>query len=223
MQLAFAGLHQTDIVGPMERYQDYVIKDGKFVGAFEEMYRKFEDPWHQSEPQAVELSVGRQAACAAISRHQIKSVVEFGCGKGHFANLISHLTNAKVCGVDIAPTAIEKARALFPATQFEVGQVKDLPRYRGFDAILFSEVTGYLLPELKTTFDLMREHFAGKYFIHNLVFYPKGVQQYGKDYFSSLEEFLEFCPFPWLEKNVWTPNQPNAVTVTSVVFKITRK
>ena len=33
----------------MDRYQDYVIKDGKFIGKFEEMYQKFDDPWHQSE------------------------------------------------------------------------------------------------------------------------------------------------------------------------------
>lgn len=205
----------------MERYQDFVIKNGKFVGRFEEMYRKFDDPWHQSEPDAVELSVGRQAACTAIRRYQIKSVVEFGCGKGHFAHMIETLTAAKVCGVDIAPTAIEKAGALFPGTRFEVGEVKNLPRYRDFDAILFSEVTWYLLPELKKTFELMREHFAGKYFIHNLVFYPVGVQQYGKEYFTSLEEFLAYCPFPWLEKSSWTTNQPGAVTETSAVFKIT--
>ena len=30
------------------RYQDYVIKDGKFIGDFEGMYRNFDDPWHQS-------------------------------------------------------------------------------------------------------------------------------------------------------------------------------
>ncbi len=28
------------------KYQDYVIKDGYFVGKFEEMNQKFSDPWH---------------------------------------------------------------------------------------------------------------------------------------------------------------------------------
>ena len=28
------------------KYQDLVIKDGKFVGKFEEMYQKFSDPWN---------------------------------------------------------------------------------------------------------------------------------------------------------------------------------
>ena len=27
------------------KYQDYVIKNGKFVGRFDEMYQKISDPW----------------------------------------------------------------------------------------------------------------------------------------------------------------------------------
>ena len=30
------------------KYQDYVIKDGQFIGRFEEMYRDVSDPWHCS-------------------------------------------------------------------------------------------------------------------------------------------------------------------------------
>ena len=28
------------------KYQDLVIKNGKFIGKFEEMYQKFSDPWN---------------------------------------------------------------------------------------------------------------------------------------------------------------------------------
>jgi hypothetical protein len=28
------------------RYQDLVIKNGKFIGKFEQMYQKFSDPWN---------------------------------------------------------------------------------------------------------------------------------------------------------------------------------
>ena len=28
------------------KYKDYVIKNGKFVGKFDEMYQKFSDPWN---------------------------------------------------------------------------------------------------------------------------------------------------------------------------------
>ena len=28
------------------KYQDLVIKNGKFIGKFDEMYRTFKDPWN---------------------------------------------------------------------------------------------------------------------------------------------------------------------------------
>ncbi len=28
------------------KYKNYVIKNGKFIGKFEEMYQKFNDPWN---------------------------------------------------------------------------------------------------------------------------------------------------------------------------------
>ena len=31
------------------RYQDFVIKDGKFIGEFEKMYQNFDDPWNQKK------------------------------------------------------------------------------------------------------------------------------------------------------------------------------
>ena len=31
------------------KYQDLVIKDGKFVGEFEKMYQEFDDPWNQTK------------------------------------------------------------------------------------------------------------------------------------------------------------------------------
>lgn len=31
----------------MKSYQDYVIRNGEFIGQFEEMYRQCDDPWHQ--------------------------------------------------------------------------------------------------------------------------------------------------------------------------------
>ena len=43
-----------------ERYQDYVIQDGRLIGEFEQMYQDFDDPWHQTvhEQFASEKAVG---------------------------------------------------------------------------------------------------------------------------------------------------------------------
>ena len=42
------------------QYQDYVIRDGKLIGEFEQMYADFEDPWEQStrEEKSIEKLIG---------------------------------------------------------------------------------------------------------------------------------------------------------------------
>jgi len=36
-----------NIKGNPHDYHDYVFKDGKFIGAFEEMYLNVDDPWYR--------------------------------------------------------------------------------------------------------------------------------------------------------------------------------
>lgn len=40
-----------------KNYHDYVIRDGKFIGAFEKMYRNVEDPWHQGDATAIQYDL----------------------------------------------------------------------------------------------------------------------------------------------------------------------
>ena len=89
------------------KYQDLVIKDGKFVGEFEKMYQEFDDPWNQTKEGYVENSVSRQIVCNYINQYQINSMVEFGCGLGKTTNFISNKTNINkvyVYGNDIKET-----------------------------------------------------------------------------------------------------------------------
>jgi hypothetical protein len=39
-----------------DNYRDYVIKDGKFIGAFEEMYQNIEDPWNHGNATAIQYA-----------------------------------------------------------------------------------------------------------------------------------------------------------------------
>lgn len=64
----------------MERYQDYVIKDGRFIGRFEEMYQKFEDPWNQKT--CIRDSYIRHITNISIRRYHVKNLLEVGCGVG---------------------------------------------------------------------------------------------------------------------------------------------
>jgi len=38
-------MRQRDRETERGKYQDFVIKNGRFIGKFEEMYQKFSDPW----------------------------------------------------------------------------------------------------------------------------------------------------------------------------------
>ena len=205
-----------------KRYQDYVIKDGKLVGKFEEMYREFDSPWQQTETEQL-FSKSRHTACLNIRKFGIRSVVEFGSGLGYTSDMIQRATGANVLGIDISETAVKKAKDRFPQIEFRADSVENIERYANYDAILFAEITWYILPQLTSVFEKMLKHFSGKYFLHNLVFYKGNTQQYGKEYFRSLDEFVSYCPFRLLESTISTMAEENSTIETSTIFKIEKK
>lgn len=202
------------------RYQDFVIKDGKFIGEFEKMYQLFDDPWNQKKDGYVENSISRQIVCNYIKHFDIKSIVEVGCGLGKTSNFIKKQTDAKVLGIDISSTSINKAKNSYPDILFEVDDVLNLHKYIEYDAVFFSEITWYLLEDklIDRALDLLSQYYKGKFFIHNLVFY-KGQQKYGVDYFTNLQEFIKFCPFKAIAKVEIDITASDCIE-TSVIFEI---
>lgn len=165
-------------------YQDYVIKDGKLVGKFEEMYRNCDDPWELQKKQPITesiiLHILRQMNC--------RRVLEVGCGFGRISDQI-RAAGIEVLGVDVAPTAIAKARALYPETKFEVGDLLDFDRYRAFkaDVIVLSQITWYVLDKLDAFLEFMRTECPRTRLLHVLTIYAPGVQKYGVDKFTDEE------------------------------------
>lgn len=108
-------------MGPIKSndYRDYVIKDGKFIGAFEEMYRNCPDPWHQDEVQPLAEDI----ALLLLSKRRYQGVLDIGCGKGRFTNHLKCATGASVTALDISPTAIQIARSRYPDIEFLVATV----------------------------------------------------------------------------------------------------
>ncbi len=202
------------------KYQDLVIKDGKFVGEFEKMYQEFDDPWNQTKEGSVENSISRQIVCNYINQYQINSMVEFGCGLGKTTNFISNKTNINILGVDISETSIIKSKKRYPELKFEVNDIENIDEYKDYECYFFSEITWYILEDNKIDkiFEIMKNKLNGKYFIHNLVFY-KGQQRYGLDYFSSLDQFIEFCPFKLLGKTICEFEESDS-SETSSIFRI---
>jgi len=202
------------------KYQDLVIKDGKFVGEFEKMYQLFDDPWNQTKEGYVENSISRQIVVNYIKSFGIKRLVEFGCGLGKTCDFIHSNTDIDILGVDISETSIQKSKLNYPHLNFKVDEILNIGNYKDYDCYFFSEITWYLLEDkmIDRIFDIMKKKLKGKYFIHNLVFY-KGQQKYGNEYFTSLKEFISFCPFKLVGK-VEIDIYGNDCFETSSIFKI---
>lgn len=101
-------------------YHDYVIKDGEFVGKFEEMYSSCDDPWYQTKHENVLGCTSKLVSASYILKFGIKEIIEFGCGLGFYTSFLRDFTGAKVAGVDISETAIRKAKKYFLDMDFFV-------------------------------------------------------------------------------------------------------
>lgn len=199
-----------------ESYHDYVIKDGKFIGKFDEMYSKFEDPWMQSNQPN---KYSRTAGILHIKKFNIKSVLECGCGLGYYADWIRKETGIVCKSIDISEKAIEQAKILFPNLDFEVADISvDLEKYTDYDCIMLAEIIWYILPDLKKINDVLLQHFKGKYLIVNQVFY-KGTQKYGNEYFTNLREFVKYMPFK-LVGHCEASTEEDSTVETSSIFLI---
>ncbi|HEY6162339.1 MAG TPA: hypothetical protein VI112_13995 [Bacteroidia bacterium] len=120
----------------MKDYHDYVIRDGKYIGKFEEMYKTFDDPWMQSQQPN---KYSRSAGIHHLKNHYITSVLECGCGLGYYAEWIYRETGIIPKSIDISPSAIEKAKKIFPHLDFELADVtKELSRFRDKECIFLT-------------------------------------------------------------------------------------
>lgn len=98
------------------RYQDYVIKDGRLVGAFDDMYRDHTDPWDQSREHDRTDKVILLNVIRRISEREPMRVVDIGCGLGYFSGQFSAL-GIPVLALDVSEEAIVRARYLMDIQQ----------------------------------------------------------------------------------------------------------
>ena len=127
------------------KYQDFVIRDGKFIGNFEGMYRAFDDPWEQStrETNSREKKIGLEI----LKNNNYKNVIELGCGLGHYTNQIFNITQNCV-GIDISESAIQKASILYPNCKFITSDILNENLYKNLDCVMMVEITWYVLEKL---------------------------------------------------------------------------
>ncbi len=206
---------------PLPRYQDYVIKDGKLVGDFDGLYENFDDPWHQSREDHT-FDSRRVLAMSWCNQLRKKSgcnrVVELGCGFGYLTEQLRQQNFASV-GVDISQVAIEKAREINPSSNFITAGLHDFENIAKFDPDIFlmSEITWYVLDDLKRFIENIRIHKNQRqkptYLIHLLSTYAPGVQKYGVDKFTNLEEIKKYFDLDYLESGyIQTPRDDDLLS-----------
>jgi SAM-dependent methyltransferase len=195
------------------KYQDYVIKDGKLIGEFEEMYKDHEDPWNQTTREA--YSSEKAAGINLITRlknvFNIKNVVELGSGFGDYSARI-HQLGLNTTGLDISPTAVKKAneRHLYLNNlsnvniSFEVSDFDNFERLLQLcpDIIVMPEITWYVLDKLPNFKAFLKKYLPNTFLLHMLMTYSPGVQVYGREYFSDLEGILEYFGMHYLESGL---------------------
>lgn len=187
----------------MNDYRDYVIKDGAFVGRFEDMYRECDDPWEQTKDVANNYS--KMATIASVHRLGYRKVLEIGCGLGYFTHFLNiMIPECRFIGMDISETAIRRAKKTFPETDYVVGDISDpgcltdLMR-GGYDALLFTEIMWYILEDLQSIIAGIKRDFYGRHIMINQTFYPEGQQSYGREYFTTPEEMVDYFDMPMVE------------------------
>lgn len=184
------------------RYQDYVIRDGRLVGEFEQMYRDHDDPWRQvaEEGWASEKSIG--LALLERLRHSfgVRRVLDIGCGLGQFTERIA-ARGFEATGIDVSETAVAKARHRNRNAAFAVAGVTDFAELRALepDVVVMTETTWYVLDELPAFLVFLRRDLPDAFLFHALETYPPGVQQLGTDRFTDLGGIMRFFAMTYLE------------------------
>lgn len=201
---------------PKKNYHDFVIKNGQFIGKFEEMYQQCSDPWIQTtQPN----KFARTAGIIQMKSINATKILECGCGLGYYSNAIFKELGIVPRSIDISPTGIARAKKLFPKLSFEVCDItKSLIEYKTYDCVLFAEIIWYILPDLDNLFEVLEKHFKGKHLVVVQVFY-KGQQEYGNEYFTNLKEFIKFVPFECLSYSESTQYSDSTIETASL-FKI---
>lgn len=177
-------------------YRDYVIKDGVFIGKFEEMYRDVPDPWgclEKVNALSNRLLLAQLQDFAPQSR-----VLDVGCGLGTLTALIEKCTRPEeVTAFDVSPTALEKARAHAPDVNFFVHNLVENPCLSFPDGhvslITMAEVIWYILPVLE---NVLREFSrllspSGRLVVKQAFLTP-GQQKYGAGTVSKPADLLRF-------------------------------
>lgn len=181
-------------------YNDYVIKKGKFIGKFDEMYKKIHDPWlllsENKKLENINYKIIYHFCDYIKNKYKNKKIItlEIGCGYAQISNRLQEL-GYEAYGTDISKTIVLKSKKKYPKLKNNLftSQFLNFELYDKLnpDIFILSDVTWYILPELKDFLKYFKSK-TNKYLIHSLAIYNKNKQKYGREYFYDLESIKKY-------------------------------
>ena len=145
-----------------KKMHQYTIYDGKMIGDFEGLYKNFKDPFVQTKKEKFETSkkaIINYCQLLQSKRNKVLKTLEIGCGFGQLSKDLKKL-KFDAFGTDISKTAIKKAKKDGLA-KFYTSEFLNFKLYKKInpDIFILSEVSWYILPELKKIFKIFEEKF----------------------------------------------------------------
>lgn len=135
-------------------YHDYVFKDGKLIGAFDEMYQHSKGiPWDQDK--RCNDWYAEVGLLMLRDEGPYDSILEMGCGLGYYAAKLQRFALGKkgtLHAFDVSETAVEKARASHRDIEFWVDDVTrtDYAPRRQYDLVVIRDVFWYIFEKMDT-------------------------------------------------------------------------
>lgn len=151
-------------------YHDYVFRNGKLLGQFEEMYQNSATtPWHQDQQDNwIDVRLTNQMF---RDIEPFEEIHDLGCGLGNYLELMKASLGAPDCkcfGYDISATACAKARQQFPAfhfAQLDLTSVSITPTLDTHNSnrrlFMIRGTLWYVFPKLDIVIDKIRGLMAG--------------------------------------------------------------
>ena len=167
------------------------------------MYQKISDPWKLLEKNKSGLNLNYQVIlnyCEQIRFSKTKTL-EIGCG---YPQISYELYKKKftVYGTDISKTVIEKSKKKYSELKnnLYVSTFLNFSLYEKIkpDIIILSDISWYILPELKKFIEWYKNLKKKTYLIHSLAVYGKKKQKYGKEYFYDLNTIKSYFKLNYL-------------------------
>ena len=172
-------------------YHPYVFDfdKGAVVAKFEEMYQEVDDPWHQDR---TAWAVTKYDVLLTLMKKHIKGypkILDVGCGKGEFTSRLAEM--GQTTGIDVSPTAIEKARNRYPHIDFRVVDILSPNLKEKFNVAVAVELFWYIIDNL----DIGLQNTANLLDKDGLAFfllYLSKEQKIGKNVVQSAEDFMNY-------------------------------